>query len=147
MFGRVGRYPFRYCVPESDDPFDLVCNTFGKRAPVLSFTDGKTWYPGIEYRPDLDPESPLFFRDQDASTVVPSRDGEIYSTRVVDKNGRLVRDLFGLPLGGGHVLGRATPPTAGPRRSTAPTTARAPTCRWACSRASGRSRTATAAPW
>ena len=108
-FGRVGRYPFRFCVPESDDPYDLVCNTFAKRAPVLSFTDSKTWYPGIEYRPDLDPESPLFFRDQDASTVIPSRDGEIYSTRVVDRNGRLVRDLFGLPLGGGHVLGTGNP--------------------------------------
>ncbi len=84
-FGRVGRYPFRYCVPDgSDDPYATICSRYGKRKPVTRFTDAKTWYPGVEYRPDLDLQSPLFFRDTDASTVVPSRDNTFYSTRVVD---------------------------------------------------------------
>ena len=45
----------------------------------------------------------------DASTVVPSRGNEIYSTRIVDRNGRLLPDLYGTPLGGGHVLGTGNP--------------------------------------
>jgi immune inhibitor A len=90
----------------------VACNRFGARKPVTTFTDAKTWYPGIEYRPDLaTPENPgtLFFRDNDASTVVPSKGNEIYSTRVVDAKGRLVRDLFGTDMGGGHVLGTGNP--------------------------------------
>ena len=66
------------------DPYDLSCNWFGPAARCSTFTDAKTWYPGLEYRPDLDPEAPLFFRDVDASMVVPSRGNEIYSTRIVD---------------------------------------------------------------
>ena len=76
---------------------------------MTSFTDAKTWYPGIEYRPDLDEKEPFFFRDNDASTVVPSLDNEIYSTRVVDKNGKVLYRLFGTGLGDGHVLGTGNP--------------------------------------
>ena len=109
-FGRVGRYPFRDCVPDPEgDEYAVICNDFGRRSPVTRFTDARTWYPGFEYRPDLDPEAPLFYRDVDASTVVPSRGNEIYSTRIVDRNGRLVRDLFGTDVGGGHVLGTGNP--------------------------------------
>jgi immune inhibitor A len=63
----------------------------------------------MEFRPDLDPEEPLFFRDVDASVVVPSVANEIYSTRIVDARGRLIPDLFGSPVGGGHVLGTGDP--------------------------------------
>jgi immune inhibitor A len=109
-FGKVGRYPFTDCVPDgSDDPYGTYCNKFGKRAAVTSFTDAKTWYPGIEYRPDLDEEAPFFFRDSDASTVVPSLDNTMYSTRVVDKDGTVLYRLFGTGLGGGHVLGTGNP--------------------------------------
>ena len=110
-FGPVGRYPFRYCVPADPDgdPFDVVCNNFGTRNPVTRFTDGRTWYPGFEYRPDLDEAAPLFFRDVDASTVVPSLGNEIYSTRIVDRNGQLLPELYGTDLGSGHVLGTGNP--------------------------------------
>ena len=109
-FGPVGRYAFKYCVPDgSDDPYKVLCNSFGKRAPVTSFTDAKTWYPGIEYRPDLDPEAPLFYRDIDASVVVPSLDDTFYSTRIVDKDGKLLYRLYGNDLGGGHVTGSGNP--------------------------------------
>ena len=108
-FGPVGRYPFSSCVAQSDDPYDLACNDFGARRPQAAFTDAKTWYPGMEFRPDLDPEEPLFFRDVDASVVVPSVGNENYSTRIVDARGRLIPDLFGSPVGGGHVLGTGDP--------------------------------------
>ncbi len=87
----------------------VICNHFGTRNAVKRFTDAKTWYPGIEYRPDLDPEDPLFYRDVDASTVVPSKDNEIYSTRIVDRDGRLLPELYGTDIGGGHVLGTGNP--------------------------------------
>ncbi len=45
----------------------------------------------------------------DASTVVPSKGNEIYSTRIVDRNGRLLPELYGTDLGGGHVLGTGNP--------------------------------------
>jgi immune inhibitor A len=108
-FGPVGRYGFRLCYQPGASATDLLCNQFGRRAGVLRFTDARTWYPGIEYRPDLDPEEPLFYRDADASVVVPSKANEIYSTRVVDRNGRLLPQLFGTPFGEGHVLGTGNP--------------------------------------
>ena len=76
---------------------------------MTTFTDAKGWYPGLEYRPDLDPEDPLFFRDIDASTVVPSLGNEIYSTRIVDGDGKLKTDLFGLDIGSGQVTGTGNP--------------------------------------
>ena len=53
--------------------------------------------------------TPLFYRDVDASTVVPSKGNEIYSTRVVDRDGSLLTALYGTDLGGGHVLGTGNP--------------------------------------
>ena len=78
-----------------------------------------SWYPGFEYRPDLDPDDPLFFRDVDASVVVPSKDNQIYSTRVTDQNGSLLRTCSGRGLGDGTSPARATPPTACRRATTA----------------------------
>jgi len=109
-FGLVGQYPFRSCLPRGDDPYDVACNRFGTLPGQRSFTDAKGWYPGVEYRPDLDPEDPWFARDVDASVVVPSKGNELYSTRVVDARGRLQRQLFGqfasfapgFPLGTGN---------------------------------------------
>ena len=97
-FGPVGRYPFQACFKTNPDPakyYEVACNRFGRRGAVRRFTDAIGWYPGFEYRPDLDPDDPLFFRDVDASVVVPSKGNQIYSTRVTDKNGRLVRSQFG----------------------------------------------------
>jgi len=109
-FGPVGRYPFRYSVPDpAGDAYAVVCNRFGARNPKLSFTDAKTWYPGFEYRPDLNAETPLFYRNLDASTVVPSRGNEIYSTRIVDRDGSVLTALYGTDIGGGHVLGTGNP--------------------------------------
>ncbi len=109
-FGPVGRYAFSSCVPDgSSNPYKVLCNSFPKRTPIDAFNDASTWYPGLEYRPDLDAENPLFFRDVDASVVVPSLDNTIYSTRIVDKNGKLLYRQYGIGLGGGHVTGTGNP--------------------------------------
>jgi immune inhibitor A len=109
-FGPVGRYPYRACI--SRDPVQyylLACNTFFPVRPVTGFTDARGWYPGFEYRPDLNPANPLFFRDADASVNVPSKDDAIYSTRITDGRGNPLPDLFGSALGGGHVFGTGNP--------------------------------------
>ena len=115
-FGAVGRYPFQACFNSNPAVYYAVaCNRFGFRwngRPHVHGRDG--WYPGIEYRPDLDPDDPLFFRDIDASTVViPSKDNAIYSTRVTDKYGRLVPSQFGHGLADfgfpGNVTGTGNP--------------------------------------
>ena len=40
---------------------------------------------------------------------MPSLDNTLYSTRVVDKNGKVLYRLFGTGLGGGQVLGTGNP--------------------------------------
>ena len=89
---------------------------------MKKFTDAQTWYPGLEYRPDLDEEAPLFYRDVDASTVIPSRGNEFYSTRIVDAEGNLIPELFGIDLGGGHVTGTGNPADGRPATETDPGT-------------------------
>ena len=72
---------------------------------MSSFTDALGWYPGIEFD-----GAGLFFRDVDASTVIPSRGNETYSTRVVDSDGNPVPDLYGATIfGGAHYLGTGNP--------------------------------------
>jgi immune inhibitor A len=48
--------------------YEVACNRFGSRGAVRRFTDAIGWYPGYEYRPDLNAASPLF-RDADASVT------------------------------------------------------------------------------
>ena len=122
-FGPVSRRPFKYCYPtDPANPYAVACNWYGERKVVKRFTDAKGWYPGIEFRPDLDEEEPYFFRDDDASTVVPSRGNEFYSTRVVDRWGRLVPDQFGTDFGGGQVLGTGRPADGRPATEDDPGT-------------------------
>jgi immune inhibitor A len=97
-------YPFTECLAEVDaNPFTEYCTDFGAQAGVDRFTDAKGWYPGIEVR-----GSSLFFRDRDASVVIPSRDNAAYSTRVVDADGNALTDLYGAVVAG-HVLGSGDP--------------------------------------
>ncbi|WP_313403961.1 immune inhibitor A domain-containing protein [Aeromicrobium sp.] len=102
-FNLFGTYRFRECTTQPDFTGE-ACNTFGHQRPVRSFTDDQGWYPGIEVRGD-----DLFYRDADASTVVPSVGNAPYSTRVVDQNGRLLPDLFGEDIGLATPLGSGDP--------------------------------------
>jgi immune inhibitor A len=76
---------------------------------VSTFTDAKTWFPGIEIR-----NGSAFARDVDASVVVPSKGNAMYTTRVVDANGNPLPQYYGATLGGGViVLGTGNPADSG----------------------------------
>ena len=108
-FGLQSTYPFTECfelLPA--EPFSEYCTDFGAQNAVKKFTDTKGWYPGIEVRGTA--QAPAFFyRDVDASTVVPSVGNQPYSTRVVDANGNLLPVWFGEDLGLASVLGTGNP--------------------------------------
>jgi immune inhibitor A len=52
----------------------------------------------------------LFYRDVDASTVVPSEGNEQYSVRLVDSNGNPLPNLYGIDLElGNSITGSGDP--------------------------------------
>ena len=71
---------------------------------MKKFIDTQGWYPGLELR-----GSSLFYRDADASTVIPSANNEFYSIRIVDASGNPIPGLYGTDLGGTLVLGSGNP--------------------------------------
>ena len=108
-FGLRPTYPFRECYEALPaEPFSEYCTDFGAQAPVSKFTDTKGWYPGFEVR-----GSSVFYRDIDASTVVPSVGNQPYTTRVVDANGNPLTGLYGIDLGLNRVFGTGNPADAG----------------------------------
>jgi immune inhibitor A len=104
-FTTWGTYGARDCFIDAS-PSDLYCTSVGDRGAVRAFSDAKGWYPGVEYRPG---EGGLFFRDIDASVVIPSKGNQVYSTRIVDKNGNPFTALYGAAIGGGHYAGSGNP--------------------------------------
>jgi immune inhibitor A len=94
-FGVKPTFGFTECLEDPVDSYQLFCTEFDPQAPVKSFTDALGWAPGIEYRPDIDPAAPFFFRDADASVVIPSAGNQPYSTRIVDAAGNLIEAFFG----------------------------------------------------
>ena len=104
-FGLVPTKPFRECYEALPaEPFSEYCTDIPALPAVSTFTDDKTWYPGMEIR-----GASVFFRDVDASTAVPSQGNAPYSTRVVDANGILLPAFFGADLGSNIVLGTGNP--------------------------------------
>ncbi|MFU8851694.1 immune inhibitor A domain-containing protein [Micromonospora sp. SL1-18] len=102
-------YPFRECLEAADEPYSEYCTNFAALAPVPAFTDAKGWYPGIEIRDDG-----AYARDSDASVVIPSRGGAMYTTRVTHPDGTPAPEYYGATLGGGAiVLGTGNPGDAG----------------------------------
>ncbi len=104
---------FTECFEAPGEPFSRYCTGFQKQPGVSEFTDAQGWYPGIEFRPDLDEDAPLFFRDADASVVLPSVGDAPYSVAIVDQDGELIPDLFGIDFGGGVLSGTGNPGDAG----------------------------------
>ena len=102
-FGLRPTYPFTECVT-GEDTTEEFCTDFGPQAPVRTFTDDSGWYPGIELN-----NGGLFYRDNDASTVVPSVDNAPYTVRMVDEQGEYVPDLFGQDFGIGAITGTGNP--------------------------------------
>jgi immune inhibitor A len=108
-FGLQPTYPFRECYEALPaEPFSEYCTDFGSQAPVRKFTDTKGWYPGIEFWPGVG----YFFRDVDASTVVPSVGNAPYTTRMVDPSGNPLPAHYGLNFGF-TVSGTGNPADAG----------------------------------
>ncbi|MEU9835706.1 immune inhibitor A domain-containing protein [Streptosporangium sp. NPDC048047] len=101
-FGKT--YPFTECIEGPGEPFSAYCSKLPAQNGVREFTDAKTWYPGFESR-----DGNLYYRDFDASVVVPSKGDQPYSTRVVNPDGTPATDLYGTDLGDGHVLGSGNP--------------------------------------
>jgi immune inhibitor A len=99
-----GTNPAEDCFAVDNDPAQIHCTTVGSRSAVPMFTDALGWYPGVEFD-----GTDLYFRDLDASTVIPSVGNQLYSTRVVDPDGNPVPELYGLDVGGGFLLGTGNP--------------------------------------
>ncbi len=118
-FNVFGTYPFKECSTKADFTGE-VCNTFGAQPKVSSFSDNKTWYPGMEIR-----GSSIFYRDPDASTVVPSRGNELYSVRVVDAAGAPLPQYYGEDIGLISPLGTGNPSDAGVGYGTGVTVSKA----------------------
>ncbi|SCE83730.1 immune inhibitor A [Micromonospora coriariae] len=98
-------YPFTECLEAADEPYSAYCTKFKAQAAVKSFTDAKTWYPGIEMR-----DGAAYARDNDASVVLPSRNNAPYTTRVTHPDGSPAPEFYGVTLGGGAiVLGTGNP--------------------------------------
>ena len=103
-FGLQPTYAFNECLTNADLTVEK-CNTHGPQAAVSTFTDNKGWYPGLEMRSN----GKLYYRDADASTVVPSRGNAPYSTRFVDSAGNPLTQYYGLDIGLVTPLGSGNP--------------------------------------
>ena len=106
-FTKHPTYAFTECLEMPDGSYDLYCTDFDPQPGVGKFDDRRGYYPGFEIRPN----GALFYRDIDASVVVPSRDNQQYSVRFVDSNGDPVPDFYEVDICGDDlcVLGTGNP--------------------------------------
>ncbi|MFG2073182.1 immune inhibitor A domain-containing protein [Nonomuraea maritima] len=102
-FGFGKTYPFTECLEAAGEPLSAYCTKIPAQKGVKAFTDAKTWYPGLEVI-----DGGLYYRDFDASVVVPSKGDQAYSTRVVHQDGTPARELYGQQIAG-TVLGSGNP--------------------------------------
>lgn len=93
-FGLRRTHPFTECITGADVA-DEYCTDVPAQPGVKAFTDDKGWVPGLEYRPDTG----YWWRDPDASVVVPSVDVQPYTTPIVDADGNPLTDQYGLDFG------------------------------------------------
>ncbi|MEU8005074.1 immune inhibitor A domain-containing protein [Catellatospora sp. NPDC049111] len=96
-------YPFKECLEVAAEPFVEYCTKFKAQKGVASFTDAKGWVPGLELR-----DGSLFYRDADASVVIPSAGNAPYTTRIVNPDGTPATDVYGTDLGF-TILGTGNP--------------------------------------
>ena len=95
-FNTWGTAPFQEGFENPDG--SIVISPIEAQEPVTTFTDSLGWAPGIEVRLDL---GGFFFRDRDASVVVPSYGGADYDWRVVWPDGSPATDFWGGGWGSG----------------------------------------------
>jgi immune inhibitor A len=93
-FGLEKTHPFTECIADAD--FNEYCTDIPALDPVSTFTDDHGWVPGFALR---ESDGALFYRDRDASTVVPSVGNAQYSTPLYDLEGNRLPDYDGLDVG------------------------------------------------
>jgi immune inhibitor A len=76
---------------------------------VKTFTDDQGWVPGFAVNPAT---GALYYRDRDASVVVPSVGSAPYSVPLYDLAGNPATDLYGLDIGLGP-FGTGNPADSG----------------------------------
>jgi len=76
---------------------------------VSTFTDDQGWVPGFALR---ESDGALFYRDRDASTVVPSVGNALYTTPLYDLQGNRLPAYDGLDIGLGP-FGSGNPADSG----------------------------------
>ncbi|GAA1793169.1 immune inhibitor A domain-containing protein [Agromyces lapidis] len=95
-FGLTKTYPFTECfIGGTGDEF---CTDIAALDPVSTFTDDRGWVPGFALN---EATGGLFYRDRDASTVVPSVGNAQYSTPLYDLAGNRLPDYDGVDVGVG----------------------------------------------
>jgi immune inhibitor A len=94
-FGLRRTYPFTECLEAEGEPYSEYCADYPAQAPVRSFTDAQGWVPGLEDRG----EAGFYWRDIDASAVVPSRENQPYTTRMVNPDGSPATQYYGADFG------------------------------------------------
>ena len=105
-FGVEPTKQFAECQAKDDGNFTEVCNTFAPQPAVSTFTDTKTWYPGLG-------SAEAAFS---SATSTPRSSSRRRATRSTPpgcrRDGNLVPGLFGLNIGIG-ILGTGNPADAG----------------------------------
>lgn len=107
-FGLTETYPFTECFTGADITVEY-CTDVPAQAPVSTFTDDQGWVPGFALR---ESDGALFYRDRDASVVVPSVGNAQYSTPLYDLQGNRLPAYDGLDIGLGP-FGSGNPADAG----------------------------------
>lgn len=107
-FGLTDTYPFTECFTGGDVTVEY-CTDVAAQSPVSTFTDDQGWVPGFALREST---GQLYYRDRDASVVVPSVGNAQYSTPLYDLEGNRLPDYDGLDIGLGP-FGSGNPADAG----------------------------------
>ena len=106
-FGLTSTSPFRECFTNA--ALTEFCTDIAALPAVSTFTDDQGWVPGFALR---ESDGALFYRDRDASTVVPSVGNELYSTPLYDLAGNRLPAYDGLDIGLGP-FGSGNPADSG----------------------------------
>ncbi|WP_430646901.1 immune inhibitor A domain-containing protein [Agromyces sp. GXS1127] len=97
-FGLTKTHPFTECFIV-DDPTEEYCTDIPALDAVSTFTDDQGWVPGFAIRENADDTLSFFYRDRDASTVVPSVGNAPYSVPLYYLDGTPATDYYGLNIG------------------------------------------------
>ncbi|MGW9183196.1 immune inhibitor A domain-containing protein [Agromyces sp. NPDC055661] len=112
-FGLTKTHPFRECFTNA--ALTEFCTDIKALDPVSTFTDDQGWVPGFALR---ESDGALFYRDRDASTVVPSVGNALYTTPLYDLQGNRLPAYDGLDIGLGP-FGSGNPADSGVGYGTA----------------------------